>query len=140
MARLITAACLALAACAAPRAPSGSPLPGATPDGAPWWRSAVFYEVFVRSYQDSDGDGIGDLRGLTARLDHLNDGDPSTSTDLGVDAVWLMPLFESPSYHGRDVSDFERIDRRYGSEADFDAFVRAAHARGVRVVLDLALN
>jgi glycosidase len=110
------------------------------PGGEPWWRSAVFYEVFVRSFQDSSEDGVGDLRGLTSRLDYLNDGDPRTATDLGIDAIWLMPVFESPSDHGYDVADHDRIARDYGSEADFDAFVRAAHARGIRVVLDLVLN
>ena len=62
-----------------------------------WARGAVFYEVFVRSFSDSDGDGVGDLRGLISKLDYLNDGDPKTTTDLGVDALWLMPVFQSPS-------------------------------------------
>jgi glycosidase len=105
-----------------------------------WARDAVFYEVFVRSFADSDGDGVGDLAGLTARLDHLNDGDPETTSDLGVDALWLMPVFESPSYHGYDVVDYRSIDREYGSAEDFAAFLDAAHARGMRVVLDLMVN
>src|SRR5512134_1165498 len=68
-----------------------------------WAEGTVFYEIFVRSFADSDGDGIGDFRGLTSRLDHLNDGDPSTTSDLGIEGIWLMPVFGSPSYHGYDV-------------------------------------
>ena len=69
--------------------------PGVSPEVG-WWRDAVFYEIFVRSFADSNGDGIGDFRGLTEKLDYLNDGDPQTSNDLGVNAVWLMPVFSSP--------------------------------------------
>jgi glycosidase len=105
-----------------------------------WWEGAVFYEVFVRSFADSDGDGTGDLRGLTARLDYLNDGDPRTDGDLGVSGLWLMPIYASPSYHGYDVVDYRAIHPDYGTLADFDAFVAAAHARGIRVILDFVLN
>ncbi len=105
-----------------------------------WWKGAVVYEVFVRSFADSDGDGTGDLKGLTARLDYLNDGDPGTTTDLGVDAVWLMPIFPSPSYHGYDVADYRSVNPQYGTLGDFDAFVAAAHQRGIRVILDMVLN
>ncbi|HCU57653.1 MAG TPA: alpha-amylase, partial [Anaerolineaceae bacterium] len=73
-------------------------------DGYPWWNDSVFYEVFVRSFFDSDGDGIGDLNGLIEKLDYLNDGDPETTTDLGITGIWLMPIFPSPSYHGYDVT------------------------------------
>ncbi len=105
-----------------------------------WLDGAVFYEVFVRSFQDSDGDGIGDLRGLIDRLDYLNDGDPATDDDLGVTGLWLMPIFESPSYHGYDTVDYEEIDSDYGTLADFEELVREAEARGIRIVLDLVLN
>ncbi|HEX4963320.1 MAG TPA: alpha-amylase family glycosyl hydrolase [Thermoanaerobaculia bacterium] len=105
-----------------------------------WARGAVFYEVFVRSFEDSNGDGIGDLRGLTAKLDYLNDGDPKTDTDLGVDALWLMPVFVSPSYHGYDTIDYEKIEPGYGTNQDFDRFLAAAHKRGIKVILDLVLN
>src|SRR5512140_2068413 len=111
-----------------------------TPASGKWWDGAVFYEIFVRSFQDSDGNGLGDFAGLTSRLDYLNDGDPKTTTDLGVDAVWLMPVFESPSYHGYDISDYEKIEADYGGDAQFDAFVAAAHARGIKVMLDLVVN
>ncbi len=107
---------------------------------APWWRDRVFYEVFVRSFADSDGDGIGDLRGLTDRLDYLNDGDPATTDDLGVTALWLMPVAESPSYHGYDVTDYMAIESDYGTADDFRALMTAAHARGIDVVVDFVPN
>jgi glycosidase len=109
-------------------------------NGAAWWRDDVFYEVFVRSYADSNGDGIGDFRGLQQKLDVLNDGDSATRTDLGVDGLWLMPIFASPSYHGYDVVDYRAVNPDYGTLADFDALIAAAHARGIRVVLDFVLN
>lgn len=109
-------------------------------DGRPWWNDTVFYEVFVRSYADSNGDGIGDFKGLTARLDYLNDGDPSTTSDLGVTGIWLMPIHPASSYHGYDVTDFFSVNPEYGTQADFEAFMTAAHKRGIRVILDLVLN
>lgn len=105
-----------------------------------WWRGRVFYEIFVRSFADSDGDGIGDLRGVTAHLDHLNDGDPDTTTDLGVTGIWLMPVAESPSYHGYDVTDERRIEPDYGTLADLQELIAAAHERGIGVITDLVLN
>jgi glycosidase len=113
---------------------------GARPPAGGWWRDRVFYEIFVRSFQDSDGDGVGDLRGLTSRLDQLNDGDPQTRHDLGVTALWLMPIHPTPSYHGYDVVDYRAVNREYGTDADFDAFLAAAHARGMKVIIDLVLN
>jgi alpha-amylase len=109
-------------------------------DPAPWWSGAVVYQVFVRSFQDSAKDGIGDFKGLTQRLDYLNDGDPKTDGDLGVDAIWLMPVFQSPSYHGYDVVDYETIEEDYGTGEDFQKFLDEAHKRGMRVILDLMLN
>ena len=105
-----------------------------------WWRDAVFYEVFVRSFYDSNGDGRGDLRGLIEKLDYLNDGDPDTPNDLGVTALWLMPIQESPSYHGYDATDYYTIDPDYGALDDFRALLDAAHERGMRVIVDLVLN
>jgi glycosidase len=107
---------------------------------APWWNDQVFYEVFVRSFADSDGDGIGDLRGLIGRLDDLNDGDPGTTEDLGVTALWLMPITESPSYHGYDTTDYVTVESDYGTGADFRELMAAAHERGMRVIIDLVLN
>jgi glycosidase len=113
---------------------------GAAPNAEGWWRDRVGYEVFVRSFADSNGDGIGDLAGLTARLDALNDGDPTTTSDLGVTLLWLMPVFPTPSYHGYDVTDYRAINPQYGTLSDFDAFLAAAHRRGVKVILDMVLN
>lgn len=106
----------------------------------PWWNERVFYEVFVRSFKDSDGDGIGDFAGLTSSLDYLNDGDPATSEDLGVTGIWLMPIFPSPSYHGYDVVDYRTVNPDYGTMEDFMAFLDAAHDRGIAVLIDLVIN
>lgn len=127
----------------APAGHDGAPAPARPPASAwnnEWARGAVFYEVFVRSFQDSDGDGKGDLRGLISRLDYLNDGNPETTTDLGVDALWLMPVFESPSYHGYDTTDYAKIAADYGTNADFLKLLDEAHRRGIRVVVDLVVN
>jgi glycosidase len=100
----------------------------------------VFDEVFVRSFADSNGDGVGDLAGVTAHLDYLNDGDPATTTDLGISGIWLMPVDEAASYHGYDTIDLKAVEQDYGTLADMRALVVAAHARGVAVVTDLVLN
>ncbi len=105
-----------------------------------WVRGSVFYEVFVRSFADSNGDGVGDLPGLIGKLDYLNDGDPKSLGDLNVDALWLMPIFESPSYHGYDVTDYEKIQPAYGTSEDFDRLIAEAHRRGMAVILDLPIN
>jgi len=110
-----------------------------------WWQHAVFYEVFVRSFADSTtgplaGDGVGDLRGLIENLDYLNDGNPETDEDLGITALWLMPIAESDSYHGYDTIDYRRIDPRYGTNEDFVELIEACHERGIRVTVDLVLN
>src|SRR5688572_7593578 len=100
--------------------------PAASPTSTGWWGDRVFYEVFVRSFADSDADGIGDLRGLIAHLDDLNDGDPATTNDLGVTGLWLMPIAESPSYHGYDVVDYRAVERDYGTTEDLRALLSAA--------------
>jgi alpha-amylase len=97
-----------------------------------WTRGAVCYEIFVRSFSDSDGDGTGDLNGLTARLDYV--------AGLGASCIWLMPVAASPSYHGYDVSDYYRVEPAYGTGADFQRMVTAAHARGIKVLVDMVLN
>ncbi len=109
-------------------------------DGSPWWNDSVFYEIFVRSFYDSGSDGVGDIRGLIAKLDYLNDGRPDTSNDLGVTGIWLMPITQSPSYHGYDVVDYYRVDDEYGTNEDFKRLMQEAHARGIRVIVDLVLN
>lgn len=98
------------------------------------------YEVFVYSFYDGNGDGIGDLKGLTERLDYINDGDPSTDTDLGCTGIWLMPIMPSPSYHKYDVTDYMAIDPQYGTMEDFKAFLEAAHQRGIDVIIDFVMN
>ena len=130
-----------LAACRTPTPTlSITPPPMPHEGGAQWWNDRVFYEVFVRSFQDSDGDGIGDLAGLIDRLDYLNDGDPETTGDLGITGLWLMPVTESPSYHGYDVVDYYAIEADYGDEATFKRLIEAAHARGIVVIVDLVIN
>lgn len=118
------------------------PREGAGPE---WPRDEVFYLAFVRSFADSSegplaGDGVGDLRGLIERLDYLNDGDPETTTDLGVTGLWMMPIAQSPSYHGYDTVDYRAIDDEYGTMEDFRELVRECQARGIRIVVDLVLN
>lgn len=105
-----------------------------------WWNDRVFYEIFVHSFYDSDGDGIGDLQGLIDKLDYLNDGNPETTDDLGITGIWLMPIFESLSYHGYDVVDYYEIESDYGDSETFRRFLAEAHARGIHVIIDLVLN
>ncbi len=100
-----------------------------------WWRTGVVYQVYPRSFADSNGDGDGDLAGIVEHLDHLGPG------GLGVDAIWLSPFFRTPWRDGGyDVSDHSAVDPRFGNEADFDRLVAEAHRRGIRVILDLVLN
>ena len=126
-------------AASASAAPGLACTPATTPVSKEW-NGRTWYEVFVRSFADGNGDGIGDLRGLTAKLDYLNDGNPATATDLGITGIWLMPVFDSPSYHGYDVIDYRKIEKDYGTNADFATFLAAAHKRGIKVILDLVLN
>lgn len=152
---LLLAACIASPATtqppAAPTIQPASPTPisetSPTPTTAapvsaatPWWNDAVFYEVFVRSFSDSNGDGVGDINGLIEKLDYLNDGDPATTTDLGVTGIWLMPITESPSYHGYDVVDYYAVDAEYGTKEDFQRLMTEAHKRGIKVIIDLVMN
>lgn len=128
-----------------PPTPTADPTPTPSPlvqgtDDFPWWNDTVFYEIFVRSFYDTDGDGIGDINGVIEKLDYLNDGDPSTTDDLGVTGIWLMPVMESPSYHGYDVVDYYQIDTEYGSNEDFKRLIEEAHKRGIRVIVDLVMN
>lgn len=110
------------------------------PQDGEWWQETVWYLMFVRSFYDSDGDGIGDLQGVIEKLDYLNDGDPTTDDDLGITGIWLLPIFAADSYHGYDTIDYRRIDPDYGTMEDFQALVDAAHERGIRIVLDLVVN
>lgn len=105
-----------------------------------WWNDAVFYEIFVRSFYDSNGDGIGDIKGIIEKLDYLNDGNPATTTDLGVKGIWLMPISPSPSYHGYDVTDYKGVHPHYGTLDDFKVLMEEAHKRGIRVIIDFVMN
>ncbi len=148
----VMAACVTVAfgqATTNPAPAAAKPTPAAEKYTGParegWWNDAVFYEVFVRSFADSTrgplaGDGIGDIRGLIERLDYLNDGDSKTDTDLGVTALWLMPVTQSPSYHGYDTTDYLAVNDKYGTAEDFKELMAECHKRGIRVVIDLVLN
>ena len=98
-----------------------------------WWQGGILYQIYPRSFQDSNGDGIGDLSGIIGRLRYL--------CDLGIDAIWLSPIFPSPmADFGYDISDYVSIDPAFGAMGDFDALVRVAHASGLKVILDLVPN
>jgi alpha-amylase len=125
-------------AVASPRQAIGQTGPTSAITG--WKRGAVCYEVFVRSFYDSDGDGIGDLNGLTQKLDYINDGNPASTTDLGARCIWLMPVVASPSYHGYDATNYYRVNPQYGTNADFKRFMAAAHRHGIKVLVDMVLN
>jgi alpha-amylase len=114
--------------------------PARAPIDTTWRRGGVCYEIFVRSFFDSDSDGIGDLAGLTQKLDYVNDSDPRSTRSLGARCIWLMPVAASPSYHGYDVKNYYRVNPEYGSNADFKRLVSEAHRRGIAVLVDLVLN
>lgn len=101
-------------------------------EGFPWWNDTVFYEIFVRSFRDSDGDGIGDFNGVTEKLDYLQ--------SLGVKGLWLMPINPSPSYHGYDVTDYYGVNSDYGTMDDFKRLLEEAHKRDIKIIIDLVLN
>jgi len=120
-----------LASFALAQAPS-SPAPPQKQDGA-WWKHGVIYEIYPRSFQDSDGDGIGDIKGITSRLDYLH--------DLGIEAIWVTPMYPSPGVdYGYDISDYMAIDPEYGTMADFDHLVVEAKKRNIRVIMDYVIN
>ncbi len=100
----------------------------------------VFYEIFVGSFSDSDGDGVGDLRGVISRMDYLNDGDPQSGISLGVEGIWLTPVFASPTYHKYDVTDFYTVDPAFGTMEDLKELIDLCHERDVKLILDLPIN
>lgn len=112
--------------------PAAAPRPTGA-ESAPWWTRAVVYQVYPRSFMDSDGDGVGDLGGILHRLDHL--------ADLGVDVLWLSPIYPSPQAdNGYDISDYQDIDPLFGSLAQLDELIAALHARGMKLLMDLVVN
>jgi oligo-1,6-glucosidase len=127
---------LLLAACAPAAPPAPGPVLQPVEASAPrraWWKEVVVYQVYPRSFKDSDGNGVGDLRGITSRLDYIK--------SLGVDVVWLNPVYQSPNDdNGYDISDYRAIMPEMGSMADFDAMLRGMHQRGIKLVMDLVVN
>ena len=98
-----------------------------------WWKEAVVYQIYPRSFMDSNGDGIGDLKGITSRLDYLR--------YLGIDVIWLSPVYQSPNDdNGYDISDYQAIMDEFGTMEDFDELLAEAHKRGIRIVMDLVVN
>ena len=102
-------------------------------NGDVWWKHAVIYEVYPRSFQDTNGDGLGDIKGITQRLSYLK--------SLGIDAIWITPMYPSPQVDfGYDIADYEAIDPQYGSMGDFDNLMKAAKQQGIRVIMDMVMN
>ena len=98
-----------------------------------WWKEAVVYQIYPRSFKDTDGDGVGDLKGITQKLDYIK--------SLGVDVIWLNPIYGSPNDdNGYDISDYQAIMKEFGTMADFDALLKGMHERGLKVVMDLVVN
>jgi alpha-amylase len=104
------------------------------------WSNGIFYEIYVGSFYDSNADRVGDLNGITQKLDYINDGKSGTDQDLQVNGLWLMPINESPSYHKYDVTDYYKVDPKYGTLEDFKKLTEEAHKRGVKVIIDLVVN
>jgi alpha-glucosidase len=130
---LLGTAALAAGQQTAPAQPVPPAASGAASSEQDWWKNAVIYEIYPRSFQDSNGDGTGDLNGITQRLDYLK--------ELGVDAIWLTPVYPSPQVDfGYDISDYKNIDPQYGSLADFDRLVAEAGKRNIRVLMDMVMN
>ena len=130
---LYVSSCLVAAWGSAADAPRGDARGRHPEDLGPWWKHAVIYEIYPRSFQDSNGDGIGDLNGITQRLDYLE--------KLGVDAIWVAPMYPSPQVDfGYDISDYQSVDPQYGTLADFDRLLAEAKKRHIRVLLDMVLN
>ncbi|HEY5508018.1 MAG TPA: alpha-amylase family glycosyl hydrolase, partial [Paludibacter sp.] len=103
------------------------------PTDKTWWKEAVVYQIYPRSFQDSNGDGVGDLKGIISKLDYIK--------SLGVDVIWLNPIFESPNAdNGYDISNYRGIMKEFGTMADFDALLKGMHERGIKLLLDLVVN
>ena len=112
----------------------------ASPGNGDVGNARVFYHIFVGSFSDSNGDGLGDLRGIINRFDYLNDGNPESGLSLGVEGIWLSPIFTSPSYHKYDVADYYQIDPKFGTMEDLRELIQLCHERDVKLILDLVIN
>ena len=112
----------------------------ASPGNGDVGNARVFYHIFVGSFSDSNGDGLGDLRGIINRFDYLNDGNPESGLSLGVEGIWLSPIFTSPSYHKYDVADYYQIDPKFGTMEDLQELIQLCHERDVKLILDLVIN
>ena len=122
-----------LLTCSIAAHPQAMPQSAEPQSAHPWWKHAVIYEIYPRSFQDSNGDGMGDLNGITSRLDYLK--------DLGIDAIWITPFYPSPQVdYGYDIADYKAIDPEYGNMADFDRLIAEAKKRNIRVILDYVIN
>ena len=98
-----------------------------------WWQEAAVYQIYPRSFQDSNNDGIGDLQGIISRLDYIK--------NLGVDVIWLCPVYQSPNYdNGYDISDYQDIMADFGTMADFEELLKQAHQKGLKIIMDLVVN
>ncbi len=133
-AKLLLIAALVLSQVALSQTPVvTSAMPSAASHDSTWWKHAVIYEIYPRSFQDSNRDGIGDLNGITQRLDYL--------MSLGIDAIWISPMYPSPQVDfGYDISNYEAIDPQYGTLKDFDNLLADAKKRNIRIILDMVLN
>ncbi len=110
-------------------------------DSSKWWQTGVIYQIYPLTFADGNGDGIGDLPGIISKLDYLNDGDPNSETSLGIDAIWLSPINESPMIdNGYDISDYYGISHTFGTLKDFDILIEECHKRSIKVILDLVVN
>ncbi|MHB8302796.1 MAG: glycoside hydrolase family 13 protein [Acidobacteriaceae bacterium] len=132
LALALTLSVVLLASCSRPTAPAPSPAKPAA-NATPWWKHALIYEIYPRSFQDTRGDGVGDIDGIIQRLDYVQ--------KIGANAIWLTPIYPSPLVDfGYDISNYEAIDPLYGSMADFDHLVAAAKARHIRIIMDMVMN
>ena len=112
---------------------AGTPIPTQT-------NARAYYHIFVGSFSDSNGDGIGDIRGIIERFDYLNDGDDASGKSLGIEGIWLSPIHPSPSYHKYDVKDYYAVDPKFGTEEDLKELIALCHSRNVQLILDLVIN
>ena len=146
LALLLPTLCLCLSACNPPEPepdPDPEPEPDIELDPAPDLTDdnyRVFYQIFVGSFSDSNGDGTGDLRGIINRMDYLNNGNINSHSSLGVQGIWLSPIFKSPTYHKYDATDYYTIDPKFGTDEDLKELVELCHERNVKIILDLAIN